>query len=51
MPTDLTITITDVEISSPPVVTFRVLNQDGRGYPGLAANQIAVFLCPEERAG
>jgi OmcA/MtrC family decaheme c-type cytochrome len=41
MPTDLTIAITDVEIASPPVVTFTVRNQDGRGYPELGANQIS----------
>lgn len=41
MPTDLAIEITDVEIASPPVVTFTVRNQDGVGYAELAANQIA----------
>jgi OmcA/MtrC family decaheme c-type cytochrome len=41
MPTDLTITITDAEVTSPPVVTFTVANQDGVGYGGLSANQLA----------
>jgi OmcA/MtrC family decaheme c-type cytochrome len=41
MPTDLTLTITDVEVTSPPVVTFTVKNEDGHGYAELGANQIA----------
>jgi OmcA/MtrC family decaheme c-type cytochrome len=41
MPADLLINITDVEITSPPVVTFTVRNEAGRGWPDLAANQIA----------
>lgn len=41
MPTDLSLAITDVEVASPPVVTFTVRNEDGHGYPELGASQIA----------
>jgi OmcA/MtrC family decaheme c-type cytochrome len=44
MPTDLVIEITDVDIASPPVVTFTVVNEDGRGYPDLAANQLSFTI-------
>jgi OmcA/MtrC family decaheme c-type cytochrome len=40
-PEDLAIAITDVVIASPPVVTFTVFDQDGRGFAGLAPNQIS----------
>jgi OmcA/MtrC family decaheme c-type cytochrome len=39
-PTDLSITITDVEIASPPVVTFTVTNELGAGWGGLSGNQL-----------
>jgi OmcA/MtrC family decaheme c-type cytochrome len=39
--TALKIDITDVTISSPPVVSFRVTNQDGFGFPSLQQGNVA----------
>jgi OmcA/MtrC family decaheme c-type cytochrome len=40
-PTALSVTITDAEVTSPPVVSFTVTDQDGRGFTQLASSQVA----------